>query len=91
MMKFLLILVPGLLVFVISIIKSEYRLRLTGVFAIYVILINTVYNQKNADRFVTFIKPANQMIYQNSYLETHEYADAFLQMIINQFHKLFLY
>ena len=83
MIRFLIILIPGIIVFILGILKKEYRVKLTLLFLVYVILMNVVYNYRNRGSLLTFHRPVNQLIYQEGYLESKEFPDAFLQLIVN--------
>ena len=83
MMKFVLILAPGILAYIMCRIKKEYRMQITAAFIVYVILMNVAYNYKTAGNFVRFIRPVNQLIYQEKYKDTGEFPDAIIQHLIN--------
>lgn len=83
MIKFLLILIPGIILFILCMIKSKYRAHITVAFVIYVIIMNIAYNYKYIGNLMTFRRPVNQMIYQEEYAESKEFPDAFLQLIID--------
>lgn len=81
-MKFLIILIPGLIVSILALIKKEYRILLTLIFVVYVILMNLFYNSKNIGNIVNEKTTVNQLIYQESYKESKEYPDALLPFLV---------
>lgn len=83
MVKFLIILVPGIIAFILSTLKSKYRVHITVAFVVYVIIMNVAYNYKYMGNLMTFRRPVNQLIYQEEYAQTKEFPDAFLQLIID--------
>lgn len=83
MIKFLLILVPGIICLMISKVKSKYRMHITAVFMVFVILLNIVINVKSIGELMTFHRTANQLIYQEEYADELEYADALLNVLID--------
>lgn len=83
MTKFLIILIPGIIAFILCKLKSKYRMHITCVFVVYVILMNVLYNQRYVGNLMTFKRPVNQLIYQEEYVNTKEFPDAFLQLIVD--------
>lgn len=83
MLKFLLILIPGIIAFILCIVKSKYRMHITAGFIAFVVVLNIAYNAIYFNRIFNPKKTINQLVYQEDYLQTGEYPDALLQMIIS--------
>ena len=83
MIKFLLILIPGIIAYILCRIKKEYRTYITAAFLLYVVVVSIFYNQRVIPRLMTFVRPTNQIIYQESYAESRELPDAFIQLVID--------
>lgn len=83
MTKFLIILIPGIIAFILCKIKSKYRVYITFAFITYVILTNILYNVVYAKNLLKFQRPVNQLIYQEEYADSKEFPDAFLQLIVD--------
>lgn len=82
-LKFSIILIPGILLFIFSKVKKQSRLTLTGLFVLYVIIANVVYNRLELDKLLPIVHTTNQLIYQEENFNEKTYADAFLNLIIN--------
>lgn len=80
-LKFLLVLIPGIIAFILVKFKSKYRMLITGIFAAIIIVINIAYNYVNIPKLMKFRTYTNQLLYQEEYLESMEYPDAILPLI----------
>jgi len=71
-----------MMAYILSKLKSKYRVHITLVFAAYVILMNVAYNSRYVEKLMTFKRPVNQLIYQEEYADSKEFPDAFLPLVI---------
>ncbi len=83
-MKFLVILIPGLILVILSFIKKKYRMIFSLIFVMYVIAMNIYYNSKIINLIVKPVTTTNQLIYQKEYVETGEYPDALLPFLVRK-------
>jgi len=82
MKKFYFILIVGIIFFIISLVKKQYRFRLTAMFLVVVTVANVFYNSAGLEKIISLIRPVNQLIYQPEYEEELKYPDAVLPFII---------
>jgi len=82
LIKFLIVLVPGIIIFILCKIKSKYRYMLTGVFLLFVCILNVFYNSIELDQLIPIRKTTNQLIYQEENFNEGSYADALFNLIV---------
>lgn len=83
MIKFLIVLLAGFITLILCKVKSEYRVQITACFLFALIVMNVLYNYRTIGKLIHHNKTFNQLIYQSEYEETKEYADAFLNLLID--------
>lgn len=79
---FLIALVPGLIAFLLTLIKKEYRIQIFGIYIVVMIIANIVFNCIKIPELMPLRTTTNQFIYQSDYMDTKEYPDALLQLLI---------
>lgn len=83
MIKFLLILIPGIICMIMIRFKSKYRMQITAGFIVFVILMNLIYNARFISGLISLRTTVNQLIYQEEYADSLEYPDALINIIID--------
>lgn len=82
MLKFLLILIPGIIAFILCMVKSKYRMHITAGFIAFVIVLNVAYDAVYIKRIFELKDSVNQLVYQEDYLESGEYPDALIPLLV---------
>lgn len=83
MIKFLLILIPGIICMIMIRLKSKYRMQITAGFIVFVILMNIIYNARFINSLINLHTTVNQLIYQEEYADSLEYPDALINILID--------
>ena len=83
-MKIALSLMVTILVIIALIIKPlrKYKWTIMAIYGFAVIVLFVFYNYRTRDLILPFYKPVNQMFYQDDYIKTKEYPDAFMPYLL---------
>lgn len=81
-MKFLLVIIPGIIAYAVSRFKSKYREKIIVVFLLFMIVLNVLYNRERINALLPLRTTTNQLIYQQDYAELKEFPDALIPLLI---------